>query len=481
MAWHRKWSAGSARPRALRRVARPWDVFRRPSLFFPSPPLPPPTSHLPSQAVDGSRRVASPYALAFRSPVPAPTTLCTRTLSPAELATLREAVLSGWYFQLSIDGLPVYNFLGRVDDSPAGGPKKVWLFTRLHFDLAANGDRIVEAAVAADQAAAVELPEPEEGAAATPLTLTFSYTAAWRDSDTPPAKRMARYARETFLPHHLEVHWFSLANAAAGTLLLTGFLATILARVLRADVRRYGGNGGSGLVDGGEMGSGGELGDDDDDEAGWKQLHADVFRFPPAKAAFCAAVGTGAQLLTAAAALFGASLFGAFRPHARGTVAGAALGLYALSAGVAGYTAGSYFRQLGGRAWVRCTLATCAAFCGPLFAVFCVNNSVALAYRVSVGGAERGEGVRSRASSVRPSVSFAASPPSHAHTLPTHTSSHPTQSTAALPAGTIAALLALWAAVTLPLTVAGAIIGKNARPDFYAPVRTAKFPREVRE
>jgi len=209
---------------------------------------------------------------------------------------------------------------------------------------------------------------------------------------------MDRYAREAFLPHHLEVHWFSILNSGVTALLLTGFLATILARVLRADVRRYGAAGGLLAAEGGEGGGGlhGAFSDaapgacgEQEDEAGWKQLHADVFRFPPAKAAFCAALGSGAQLLAAATALFAASLAGAFRPHARGGVAAAGLGLYAATAGVVGYVGGSYYRQLGGRAWVRCTLATAGAFCGPLFAVFCVNNSVALAYRVRREGRER--------------------------------------------------------------------------------------------
>jgi hypothetical protein len=37
------------------------------------------------------------------------------------------------------------------------------------------------------------------------------------------------------LPHHLEVHWFSIINSCVTVLLLTGFLATILMRVLKND------------------------------------------------------------------------------------------------------------------------------------------------------------------------------------------------------------------------------------------------------
>ena len=514
--WRRGVSNRSAAARADGAGASAGAPTRKQNKTKLKPSPPPPLS----QAVDGSRRVASPYTLAFRKDAPNPTHLCARTLSLSEVASLRDAVLGDWYFQFLVDGLPVYGYLGKAvpppADAPPGTPPTATLFTRLHFELAANGDRVVEATASADQASAVALPPPPApGTAEAPLTLTFTYTVAWTESTTPPARRMDRYARETFLPHHLDVHWFSILNSGVTALLLTGFLATILARVLRADVRRYGAAGGL-LVDGGELGSGGGGGGgsgsgsgflhhqhsyggggaiaaDEDDDAGWKALHADVFRFPPAKASFCAAIGTGAQLLAAASALFAASLFGAFRPHARGAVAAAGLGLYAATAGVAGYVGGSYYRQLGGRAWVRCTLATAGALGGPLFAVFCVNNSVALAYKVRFVFFvwEGGDFFFSRARAhplLRPPLPLrfsraraCACPALSPSSLPLSPSLPHTQSTAALPASAIASLVALWAVVTLPLTVAGAVVGKHARPEFYAPVRTAKFPREVCE
>jgi hypothetical protein len=55
------------------------------------------------------------------------------------------------------------------------------------------------------------------------------------------------------------------------------------------------------------------------------------------------------------------------------------------------------------------------------------------------------------------------------------------QSTAALPFGTIVIILIIWGLVTIPLTVAGGIAGKNNRTDFAAPCRTNKYPREIPE
>jgi hypothetical protein len=38
--------------------------------------------------------------------------------------------------------------------------------------------------------------------------------------------------------------------------------------------------------------------------------------------------------------------------------------------------------QMDGTAWVRNILLTSVIFCGPLFIMFCVNNTVAIIYRV---------------------------------------------------------------------------------------------------
>ena len=48
------------------------------------------------------------------------------------------------------------------------------------------------------------------------------------------------------------------------------------------------------------------------------------------------------------------------------------------------------------------------------------------------------------------------------------------QSTAALPFGTIVIILAIWALITIPLTIAGGIVGKNTRTEFKATCRTNK-------
>lgn len=75
-----------------------------------------------------------------------------------------------------------------------------------------------------------------------------------------------RYSRYSFLPQHLEIHWFSIINSCVTVLLLTGFLATILMRVLKNDFVKY---------------TREEDSAEEQEEMGWKYVHGDVFRFPP--------------------------------------------------------------------------------------------------------------------------------------------------------------------------------------------------------
>ena len=59
---------------------------------------------------------------------------------------------------------------------------------------------------------------------------------------------------------------------------------------------------------------------EDSEETGWKYIHGDVFRFPPHLSLFCACVGTGTQILTMSACIFGLALVGVFYPYNRGAL-----------------------------------------------------------------------------------------------------------------------------------------------------------------
>ncbi|RZB92421.1 Transmembrane 9 superfamily member 3 isoform C [Glycine soja] len=172
---------------------------------------------------------------------------------------------------------------------------------------------------------------------------------------------------------------------------------------------------------------------EDQEETGWKYIHGDVFRFPKFKSLFAAALGSGTQLFTLTVFIFILALVGVFYPYNRGALFTALVVIYALTSGIAGYTATSFYCQLEGTNWVRNLLLTGCLFCGPLFLTFCFLNTVAIAYKA----------------------------------------------TAALPFGTIVVIVLIWTLVTSPLLVLGGIAGKNSKAEFQAPVRTTKYPREI--
>merc|ERR1719424_877794 len=365
------------------------------------------------EVLEGDRMTSTPYDVPFRVDKENEV-LCRKTLSSKELKKFRKAVEEDYYFQMYYDDLPIWGFIGKIEKilKPGAPEMRFYLFTHVHFDVAYNGDRVIEINVSTDPLRTVDITDDHD------VDVEFSYSVKWKETHIPFDRRMEKYSRYSFLPQHLEIHWFSIVNSCVTVLLLTGFLATILMRVLKNDFLKY-------------------TRDDDAaeeaEETGWKYIHGDVFRFPRHVSLFCACIGTGTQLFAMVLFVFVLALVGVFYPYNRGALLTACIVLYALTAGIAGYVAANNYRQMGGENWVRNVLLTGFLFCGPMFIVFSFLNTVAIAYR----------------------------------------------STAALPFGTICVIIIIWALVTFPLTVLGGIAGKNAKGEFNAPCRTTKYPREI--
>ncbi|KAE8684681.1 Transmembrane 9 superfamily member 2 [Hibiscus syriacus] len=330
------------------------------------------------EVLNGDRLVSAPYKLEFLTEKEAEIA-CKRKLTKKEVAKFRAAVSKDYYFQMYYDDLPIWGFLGKVDKEGKADPSdyKYHLFKHLIFEIHYNKDRVIEVTVRSDPNALVDLTEDE------PIDVDFMYTVKWKETNTPFEKRMDKYSLSSSLPHHLEIHWFSIINSCVTVLLLTGFLATILMRVLKNDFVKYAHD---------------DEYADDQEESGWKYIHV-----------------------------------GVFYPYNRGALFTALVVIYALTSGIAGYTAATFYGQLEGTNWVRNLLLTGSLFCGPLFVTFCFLNTVAIAYKA----------------------------------------------TAALPFGTIVVILLIWALVTSPLLVIGGIAGKNRKEEFQAPCRTTKYPREI--
>ncbi|KAJ6861707.1 hypothetical protein NC651_037701 [Populus alba x Populus x berolinensis] len=365
------------------------------------------------EVLNGDRLVTAPYKLEFLNDKDSEVA-CKNTLTKEQVAQFREAVSKDYYFQMYYDDLPIWGFLGKVDKERKNDPSeyKYYLFKHLHFTIFYNKDRVIEISAQSDLNNVVDLTEDKE------VNVEFMYSVKWKETDITFEKRMDKYSQSSSLPHHLEIHWFSIINSCVTVLLLTGFLATILMRVLKNDFVKYAHD---------------EESAEDQEETGWKYIHGDVFRYPKYKSLLAAAVGSGTQLFTLTIFIFVLALVGVFYPYNRGALFTALVVIYALTAGIAGYTAASFFCQLEGTNWVRNLLLTGALFCGPLFLTFCFLNTVAITY----------------------------------------------SATAALPFGTIVVIFLIWALVTTPLLVLGGIAGKNSKAEFQAPVRTTKYPREI--
>ncbi|KAJ6821350.1 transmembrane 9 superfamily member 2-like [Iris pallida] len=364
------------------------------------------------EVLNGDRLVDAPYELSFREDKQSKS-VCKKTLSKEDVAKLRDAVSKDYYFQMYYDDLPFWGFMGKVEkDKLDQSGVKYLLFKHIHFDIFYNDNHVIEINVQTDPNLSVDISEDKE------VGMEFSYSVTWKKTDIPFEKRMEKYSKSSSMPQHLEIHWFSIINSCVTVLLLTGFLATILMRVLKNDFIKY---------------SHDDEALEDEEETGWKYIHGDVFRFPKYKSLFAAVIGSGTQLLALTIFIFLLALVGVFYPYNRGALLTALVVIYALTSGIAGYTATSFYMQLEGTNWVRNLLLTGCLFCGPLFLTFCFLNSVAIAY----------------------------------------------SATAALPFGTILVILLIWTLVTSPLLVLGGVAGKNGKTEFQAPCRTTKYPREI--
>ncbi|KAM0882380.1 hypothetical protein ACQ4PT_032342 [Festuca glaucescens] len=391
----------------------PSETYRYFDLPFCSPEEVKEKKEALGEVLNGDRLVDAPYKLDFRTDYDSKA-VCSKKLTKEDVVKFRNSVAKDYYFQMYYDDLPLWGFIGKVDKGNKLPPTewKYYLYKHIIFDILFNNDRVIEINVHTDQSALVDLTEDTE------RDVEFLYTAKWKETATPFEKRMEKYSSSSNMPHHLEVHWFSIINSCVTVLLLTGFLATILMRVLKNDFVKYAHD---------------EEAVDDQEESGWKYIHGDVFRFPKNKSLFSAALGTGTQLFALTTFIFLLALVGVFYPYNRGALFTALVVIYALTSGIAGYIATAFYCQLEGTNWVRNLLLTGCLFCGPLFLTFCFLNTVAIAY----------------------------------------------SATAALPFGTICVIVLIWTLVTFPLLVLGGIAGKNSKSEFQAPCRTTKYPREI--
>uniref|UniRef100_A0ACD5TW84 Uncharacterized protein n=1 Tax=Avena sativa TaxID=4498 RepID=A0ACD5TW84_AVESA len=232
-----RYKAGEPVPLYANKVGpfhNPSETYRYFDLPFCSPEKVKEKSEALGEVLNGDRLVDAPYKLDFRVDYDSKA-VCSKKLAKEDVAKFRNSVAKDYYFQMYYDDLPLWGFIGKVDKGTKLPPTewKYYLYRHIIFDILYNNDRVIEINVHTDQSALVDLTEDRE------TDVEFLYTVKWKETPTPFEKRMEKYSSSSNMPHHLEVHWFSIINSCVTVLLLTGFLATILMRVLKNDFVKY--------------------------------------------------------------------------------------------------------------------------------------------------------------------------------------------------------------------------------------------------
>jgi len=252
-------------------------------------------------------------------------------------------------------------------------------------------------------------------------SIRFTYSVGWFATEIPFSKRFDKYLDNNFFEH--QIHWFSIFNSFMMVIFLTGLVSMILMRTLRKDYARY-------------SKDEADVEDDHDvgEESGWKQVHGDVFRPPPSLVLFSALVGTGHQLAVLVGMVICFSIMGTLYED-RGTVVTAFIVSYAFTSFIGGYGGGGYYARNDGKHWIQTMLLTASLFPGICFGIAFLLNFVAIGYG----------------------------------------------SLAAIPIGTMFAVIFIWGFVSFPLTLVGTVVGRNWNGVSDNPCRVNPVPRPIPE
>lgn len=275
------------------------------------------------------------------------------------------------------------NQMVEIEDAEVGDLHP-YVYTTRNMIISYNGDQIVKVDLISEPKS---LEQVKKGA-----KLEFALHVTFESTTEEFHSRFDRYLDHDFFKH--PIHWFSVFNSFMMVLFLMGLVALILLRTLKKDYARYG------LIhdlEDGEM-------DDDEKEAlmhdkvedaGWKQVHGDVFRAPSLLPLFAALIGTGSQLviLTLGVVIFCVlgPIHGAVHEE-RGEMMQAILFCYVFSTIVSGFTSGRYFKEYyptvarSGKnsglnnLWQATMGLTVVLLPSAMLLIFIVLNSVSLMY-----------------------------------------------------------------------------------------------------
>ncbi|XP_040029465.1 transmembrane 9 superfamily protein member 5 isoform X2 [Gasterosteus aculeatus] len=248
------------------------------------------------------------------------------------------------------------------------------------------------------------------------VSVVYTYSVTFQENNS--IKWASRWDYILVSMPHTNIQWFSIMNSLVIVLFLSGMVAMIMLRTLHKDIARYN------QVDQ----------EDAQEESGWKQVHGDVFR-PPRKGMLLSVfLGQGTQIFIMTFITLFLACLGFLSPANRGALMTCSVVLWVLLGTPAGYVSARLYKTFGGEKWKTNVLLTALLCPGIVFADFFLMNLI-----LWVEG-----------------------------------------SSAAIPFGTLVAILALWFGISVPLTFIGAYFGFK-KPAIEQPVRTNQIPRQIPE
>ncbi|CAO3567999.1 unnamed protein product [Mortierella alpina] len=248
------------------------------------------------------------------------------------------------------------------------------------------------------------------------VDIEYTYSVQWiEDKDVTWSNRWSLYLVST----DAQVHWYSIVNSIIIMLFLTGLVALVIMKTLKKDISIYNEE---------------EMKDDQDDGAGWKLVHGDVFRTPPYSSLLCAILGSGVQVLVMTISIILFAVVGILNPSYRGGFVSFGLFLFVFAGVFAGYYSARLYKAFKGTSWTRNAILTATLVPGFMMTlVFLLNMFV-----------------------------------------------WSKNSSNAIPFGTFFALVVMWFGISLPLSLIGAFFGQRKGPIEH-PGRTNQIPRQISE
>ncbi|CDY44834.1 BnaCnng11900D [Brassica napus] len=283
--------------------------------------------------------------------------ICHLELDEAKVKHFKDAIENSYWFELFMDDLPLWGFVGELAPGKNGENGKHVLYTHKSINVKYNKDQIIHVNLTQDN------PMPLEAG----RTVDLTYSVNWIPTDITFARRFDVYLDYPFFEH--QIHWFSIFNSFMMVIFLTGLVSMILMRTLRNDYAKY-------AREDDDLES---LERDVNEESGWKLVHGDVFRPPRGLVLLSAVVGTGAQLALLVLLVILMAIIGTLYVG-RGAIVTTFIVCYALTSFISGYVSGGMYSRSGGKHWIKCMILTASLFPFLCFGIGFILNTIAIFY-----------------------------------------------------------------------------------------------------